>query len=215
MQETGCTRGEGLSTRQAGRAGVARAWRLVRVLTLVILLAGACVLWVVACSPDEDGVVDGEDTTSTDEGAIESGDIQGGIDEAIKVGDAVVTVRAFQATFQPAVPEQRLSEQTPTRPGAGETFYQAYVRVQNNEVTPLRVDAEDFVCAVGNSVVTIEPTRSGPFPRSLLKNTSLDLLLTFRAQAGYEPRLIYTPPWYDGVITISPEAEETSTTTTT
>jgi hypothetical protein len=214
MEKVGGTVGEGASARRASLAAAGRLWRLGRALSLVILLAGACVFWVAACSPDEDGEVDGEVTSSTEDGAVESGDIEGSIDEAIKVGDAVVTVRAFQATFQPAVPEQRLSEQTPTRPGAGETFYQAYVRVQNTAVVPLRVDAEDFACALGNSVVAIDPTRSGPFARSLLENASLDLVLTFRAQAGYEPRLVYTPPWYDGVITISPETEGTTTTTT-
>lgn len=214
MQKIDGTVGAGASARRAGLAVVGRLWRLAQALSMVILLAGASVFWVTACSPDEGGEVDGEVTSSTEHGAIESGDIEGGTQEAIKVGDAVVTVRAFQATFQPAVPEQRLSEQTPTRPDAGETFYQAYVRVQNTEKAPLRVDAEDFACAVGNSVVAIDPTRSGPFARSLLENASLDLVLTFRAQAGYEPRLVYTPPWYDGVITISPETEEATTTTT-
>jgi hypothetical protein len=111
------------------------------------------------------------------------------------------------------MPEQRLSGETPTAPAAGESFYQAYVRVKNTGVTPLRVDPEEFVCAVGNSVVTIEPTRSGPFSRSLLKNTSLDLLLTFKGPAGFQPILLYRPSWYQGVISVSPQTEETTTTT--
>ena len=170
MQEIAGTVGERASARQAGLEAEGRLRRLARALPLVILLAGACVFWMAACSPNQDGEVDGGVTSSTEDGATESGDIEGSIHEAIKVGDAVVTVRAFQATFQPAMPAQRLSEQTPTRPGAGETFYQAYVRVKNTKKTPLRVDLEDFACAVGNSVVAIDPTRSGPLARSLLKN---------------------------------------------
>lgn len=151
-------------------------------------------------------------TSSTEPEGPESGDVEGVVGETIKVGGATIVVRALHSTFQPATPEQRLSEETPTAPGTGETFYQAYVRVANTgeAATPIRVDAEDFVCAVGQAVVAIEPTRSGPYPRSLLKNTSLDLLLTFKAAAGYRPVLIYTPPWYDGMITVSPEVEETT-----
>ncbi|MFH0917263.1 MAG: hypothetical protein V1912_12575, partial [bacterium] len=117
-----------------------------------------------------------------------------------------------QATFQPAMPLQRLSEQTPSAPASGESFYQAYVRVENGGATPIRVDPSDFACAVGDTVARIEPTRSGPLPRSLLENTSLDLLLTFKAKAGFEPVLLYSPPWYDGVVRIGPQAEETTTT---
>jgi hypothetical protein len=125
------------------------------------------------------------------------------VGESIKVGDAVITVRALQPTFHPVFPDQRLSEQTPVAPEGDESFYQAYVTVANTGVMPLRVDALDFACAVGSTVVAVEPTRSGPPARSLLKNSSLDLLLTFRARAGYEPVLLYSPPWYDGTIRVS------------
>jgi hypothetical protein len=206
------TNGQDGSGRYTSGKDAGRLRRYVPLVTLILLLVAACVLLVIACSPDEEVSGDGVTTTSSEDGATQSGDIEGGIDEEIKVGAAIVTVRALQATFQPAVPAQRLSEQTPTAPGSGETFYQAYVRIKNTGVTPLRVDPEDFVCAVGDTVVTIEPTRSGPFPRSLLKNASLDLLLTFRAQAGFAV-LIYSPPWYDGSITIAPQSEETTTTT--
>lgn len=153
-------------------------------------------------------MVDDGTTSSTGEVEEDSGDIEGVVGENIEVGSVVVTVRALEATFQPAVPEQRLTEQTPPAPGAGESFYQAYVTVENTAVTPIRVDARDFMCAVGDSVVAIEPTRSGPLPRSLLKSTSLDLLLTFKAQAGYQPMLIYRPPWHDGAVTVTPGLSE-------
>jgi hypothetical protein len=188
----------------------------------VLLLAGAalvmalsCLMWAAGCDSGS-GAGSGESTTSSTGGqASESGDIEGQVGMAVEVGDAVVTVRALQATFQPAMPTQRLSEQTPAAPAAGESFFQAYVRVENGGASPIRVDPNDFACAVGVSVVRIEPTRSGPLPRSLLGSTSLDLLLTFRARVGFEPVLIYSPPWYDGTVRIGAQSEETTTTTTT
>jgi hypothetical protein len=181
---------------------------LVAILGLLLLLAS-----VAACDSGGEEGTGGGTTSTTGNGATKSGDVEGSVGEALKVGKAVITVRALEATFQPAVPEQRLSEEIPAAPGSGESFYQAYVRVENTGIAPIRVDAEDFACAVGEAVVSVEPTRSGPLSRSLLLNSSLDLVLTFKAQASYEPILIYQPPWYDGVITISPAAEETTTTT--
>ncbi|NLV72966.1 MAG: hypothetical protein GXY46_10270 [Actinobacteria bacterium] len=186
--------------------------RPVAALLLVVLALVLCVGSGPACdSGGEEGIVGGASST-TGRGDTESGDIKGSVGDEIKVGDAVITVRALDATFQPAVPERRLSERIPTGLGSGESFYQAYVRVQNTGLTPIRADAGDFACVVGESVVEIEPARSGPPARSLLKNASLDLVLTFQAQAGFEPMLIYRPPWYKGVITVSPEVEGATTT---
>jgi len=185
-----------------------------RISALLLLLVGLVCLPVASgCDGDENGA-DGETTSSstTGEGA-QSGDIEGEVGDALEVGSALVTVRALQATFQPAVPAQRVSEQTPTAPAAGESFYQAYVRVENRETDPIRVDPNDFACAIGDMVAGIEPTLSGPLPRSLLKNASLDLLLTFKGPAGYEPLLLYNPPWYRGTVRVSPQAVEETTTT--
>jgi hypothetical protein len=168
-----------------------------------------------ACTNPDDASPDDASTSSTVEGDAQSGDIQGFLDEEIDLGDAVITVRALQSTFQPAMPAQRLSQSTPSAPGVGESFYQALVRIQNKQETPLRVDPQDFACAVGGRVVSIEPTRSGPYARSLLKNTSLDLLLTFKGPAGFQPELIYGPSWYKGMITIGPRVEQQEETTTT
>jgi hypothetical protein len=198
--------------RTARGAAVGRASSLRLLLVLAVIATVSCLVWVAACDSNGDGGGDGDTTTSTDLGGPESGDVEGVVGEEIKVGQAIVTVRALQATFQPATPEQRLSDQTPTAPEAGEGFYQAYVRVENTGATPLRADAEDFVCVVGDSVVGIEPTRSGPLPRSLLRHTSLDFLLTFKAKAGFQPMLLYRPPWYDGIISVSPQSGETTTT---
>jgi len=192
----------------------ARRRRLPVLLAAFLLVTAACLLWTTGCDSGDSENADGSTTSSTGGKDPPSGDVDGYVGKAIKLGDAVMTVRALQATFQPAMPEQRLSEQTPAAPASGESFYQAYVRVENKGVSPLRVDANDFACAVGDSLVNIEPTRSGPFPRSLLKNTSLDLLLTFKAPTGYEPILLYSPSWYEGTVRVSPELEETTTTTT-
>ena len=184
--------------------------RLVLVFSLLLAL-GCCLLWMVACtSVDQTG---DESTSSTIGETSKSGDVVGTEGQDISVGPAVITVRALQATFQPATPGQRLLEETPSAPGEGQSFYQATVRVKNIALAPLRVDPNDFACAVGNAVVPIDPTRSGPLPRSLLKNTSLDLLLTFKAPAGFQPVLLYSPSWHQGVISVRP-AEEPSTTTT-
>jgi hypothetical protein len=179
--------------------------------SLLVLLLGAAM--VAGCSSG-DGGGNGETTLPSTTG-VEAGDIQGTVGVDINVGDAVVTVRALELAFQPAMPPQRLSDQTPTPPAAGEGFYQAYVRVKNIGMIPLRVDPSDFVCAAGNAIARIEPTRSGPMPRSLIEGTSLDLLLTFKAPTGFEPVLIYGPPWYDGVITVSPAEGTPATTSTT
>jgi hypothetical protein len=194
--------------------------RLVLVLLLALTLAlGA--IWLQACNKSDDTGAVEESTSSTLEGSSQSGNVEGIIGEQTAVGHAVLLVRAVQSTFQPAMPSQRLSESTPSAPGVGESFYQAYVRVENKAVgtqaAPIRVDPEDFMCRIGDRVVGIEPTRSGPYARSLLENTSLDLLLTFKGPAGFQPELIYAPPWYNGVITIGPRAEqqEEETTTTT
>jgi len=169
----------------------------------VLLLLSMLLLGLVGC--ESDTTVEGADetvTTSEETQAAESGEVQAEVGEAVTVGNARVTVNALQETFQPVLPVWRLSEQTPSAPEAGESFYQAYVRVENLAVTPVRVDPADFTCLVGNTVVAIEPTRSGPAPRSLLKNTSLDLVLTFKAEAGYVPELRYNPPWYQGSIKV-------------
>ena len=186
--------------------------RWIRIIALVLALTA---LWSPACKSGQSTAANGDTTSSSVAGTSKSGNLLGTVGEDLKVGDADITVRALQATFQPAMPTQRLSESTPSAPVTGESFYQAYVRVKNNQTTPLRVDPQDFACAIGSRVVSIEPTRSGPYARSLLTNTSIDLLLTFKGPAGYQPMLIYSPPWYNGVISIGPKAEEEPGTTTT
>ncbi|MCL5735455.1 MAG: hypothetical protein M1274_07680 [Actinobacteria bacterium] len=179
-------------------------------LALVVVSVAMSTFWLVGCtSGDKTG---GSTTSSSETQGAQSGDVTGDVGTSIAVADVRITVKSLEATFQPAQPAQRLSEGTPSAPAAGESFYQAYVRVENLGVAPVRVDPRDFACLVGNAIVAIEPTRSGPLPRSLLKNTSLDLILTFKADAGFVPELIYSPPWYDGTITVSPGQEGSSTT---
>ena len=194
------------------RAGGAPSRAALLLASAALIVVVPFTIWAIGCDSDA-GEDTGESTTSSvgGQGSI-SGDIEGYVGTAVEVGDALVTVRALQATFQPAMPAQRLSEQTPTAPAAGESFYQAYVRVENRGASPIRVDPNDFACAVGDSVVRIEPTRSGPSSRSQLENTSLDLLLTFKAKVGFKPILIYSPAWYEGTIRIGPQPEEATTT---
>jgi hypothetical protein len=168
-------------------------------------------VWLSACdSSDETG---GSTTSSGEDQGMQSGDVDGTVGTAISVAEVRITVRSLEETFQPAQPVQRLSEATPTAPAAGESFYQAYVRVENKGVAPVRVDPTDFVCLAGSTAVAIEPTRSGPLGRSLLKNTTLDLILTFKSTAGYVPELLYSPSWYKGTIRVTPTVVEETTTT--
>ncbi len=180
------------------------------VLSLAFLLMLSLALFLLTGCESDDGEAVDDATTSSSEGqSAESGDVVAEVGEPVTVGNARVIVNALQETFQPVLPTQRLSEQTPSAPEAGESFYQAYVRVENLATDPVRVDATDFTCLVGNTVVAIEPTRSGPVARSLLKNTSLDLILTFKAEAGFVPELRYNPPWYQGSIRVTPAQEQT------
>jgi hypothetical protein len=188
----------------------ARALRRPLVLLLAVLLAAALTVTVAGCSKGGDT---GSTSTTVESGSAPSGDIEATVGQKIKVGDAVVTVRALEPTFNPVVPAQRMSEQAPAAPEGNESFYQAYVKVENRGVTPLRVDPEDFACAVGNSVAGIEPTWSGPAARSLLKGSSIELLVTFKAKAGYQPVLLYSPSWLDGTIRVHQPATETTETT--
>ena len=172
------------------------------ILLLTVLLVAGSAVWAAACT--RDGGTADPTSSSTDSVAAPSGDIEAEVGDEIKAGHALVTVRALQPTFNPVTPEQRLSEQAPAAPEGNESFYQAYVKVENDGSTPIRVDAEDFACALGNEVVGVEPSWSGPPDRSLLKGSSIDLLITFKADAGYEPVLLYSPSWYDGTIRVRP-----------
>lgn len=183
---------------------------------MVLVLLGA--IWTTGCEQEEESTTGYTSTSSSTENAGPTeGDILGFVGEEIKAGTAVITVRALGATFQPAVPDQRLSDEAPAAPAGGRSFYQAYVRILNTAVTPIRVDPRHFYCLIGRTMATVDPTRSGPLPRSLLRNASLDLVLTFEGPLGYEPVLIYAPPWYKGIITVKgsrPEHESESTSTT-
>jgi hypothetical protein len=180
-------------------------------LLLLVLLVAGLAAWSIACSSGSGQAT--ETSVTTGAGSAPSGDIEASVGEVIKIGKVAITVRGLAATFNPVTPEQRMSEQTPSAPGGSESFYQAYVKVENKGVAPVRVDPEDFVCAVGNSVVGIESTWSGPMARSLLKNTSIELLITFKAKAGYEPVLLYSPSWYKGTIRVRQPSPPTTTAT--
>ncbi len=184
--------------------------RVVALSLAMALVLTAGVLWSVGCSKGSDDT--GNSSTATTK-TKQSGDVQGQVGKPLIVGDVSITVNALEATLNPSLPAQRMSDQTPVPPGAADSFYQAFVRVANSGTVPLRVDGHDFYCLVGDSSYPVDATRSGPEPRSLLHGTSLDLLLTFRAPAGYEPVLVYRPPWYSGTIRIAQPAETTTSST--
>jgi hypothetical protein len=186
--------------------------RWISLLCVAVLMAALFVVSLSGCK--EDTTETTEDSSVTTEGestAVPSGDVDGTVGDSIRVGKAVITVRAVEATFNPVAPSQRMSEQTPSAPDGNESFYQAFVKVENRGTAPLRVDPDDFACAVGSAVAGIEPTWSGPGARSLLKNSSLELVVTFKAKAGYEPVLLYSPSWYKGTIRIAPVSASTVT----
>ena len=178
---------------------------------LLGLLLCSVILFATACNSSNDS---SDETSTTESGDVPSGDIDAVIGQTIKIGKAVVTVRLLDATFNPVTPPQRMSEQTPTAPNGDQAFYQAYVDVQNTGDMPLRVDPEDFACAVGSSVAGVEPTWSGPIARSLLKNSSIEVLVNFKGKAGYQPVLLYSPAWYDGTIRVTEASGPTTTSTT-
>jgi hypothetical protein len=185
-------------------------WALRPAVLFSLLLVAFLAIAVGGCS---DGGDTGSTSTTADSGSATSGDIEAVVGQEIKVGDALVTVRALEPTFNPVAPAQRMSEQTPSAPEGNESFYQAYVKVENRGATPLRVDPEDFAFAVGSSVAGIEPTWSGPAARSLLKGSSIELLVTVKAKAGYQPVLLYSPSWHDGTIRVHQPVTETTETT--
>ncbi|MFH0916605.1 MAG: hypothetical protein V1912_09195, partial [bacterium] len=124
----------------ADQPGGARSRAAVLLTSAVLIVALSCLAWATGCDSGSGEDTGGSPTSSTAGQGSESGDIEGQAGTAVNVGDALVTVRALQATFQPAMPLQRLSEQTPSAPASGESFYQAYVRVENGGATPIRVD---------------------------------------------------------------------------
>ncbi len=188
------------------RGSLVKATRRAAIVMATVALCGL----VTSCGQDGTGNAAGGGSA----GGGSQRNIEGGIRSPVTVGDAVITVNSLQAAFQPVAPAQRLSDEALVAPAAGVTFYQAYVRVENRGVFPLRVDAEDFVCRIGNTLSMLEPTRSGPVARSLIFGTSLDLVLTFRGAAGAEPILMYSPSWYSGIISFSANAQSQGTTTT-
>jgi hypothetical protein len=167
--------------------------------TAATLLTAVCILGVNACSSGGTGAGDSSGLSNNSS----SGDVEGGVNTGVAVGDAVITVKSLEAAFQPVSPAQKLSDEALVAPAAGVTFYQAYVRIENRGQFPLRIDPEDFVCRIGNTISTLEPTRSGPAARSIIYGASIDLVLTFRGVTGAEPTLIYTPPWYSGLISFN------------
>jgi hypothetical protein len=191
-----------MNAQEASRALDDRRRRSPWLWVAVILFVPVFAYAGMACGPSGTGNAAG----SSQSGSSASGDLQGGIGTDVVVGDALVNVKSLQAAFQPVSPAQKLSDDALVAPAAGYTFYQAYVRIKNGGQFPLRIDPKDFICQVGNTLSTLELTRSGPAARSIISGTSIDLVLTFRGAAGAEATLIYSPPWYSGIISFNANA---------
>ena len=104
-------------------------------LLLGVLLA-AIVAGLVACGSQTDSA--DSTTSSGDAKSVASGDIAGQVGTAIAAAEARVTVSLLEQAFQPTVPVQRLSQDTPILPARGMSLYQAYVTVENRGDKPIR-----------------------------------------------------------------------------
>jgi|GEM_PF-3388149 len=119
--------------------------------------------------------------------------VKAAVGETVKVGRAQAVVTAFSPTDHPALPEHPLDEGTPMRAGAGETFYQARVWIENGDTSVFRVDPRDFDLGVGDVHLAVDPTRTGPDAVSLLPGATIDLIVTFRAPLGKDVELRWRP----------------------
>ena len=126
-----------------GRPGSRGIWPVL----VFVLVAG--ILWCVGCSKGDDTGTSGS-TSSTTSGGRQSGDVQGQVGKALTVGVVQITLNALEATLNPSLPSQKMSDQPPVAPGATDSFYQAFLRIENLGDTPVRVDGNDFSCLVGS-----------------------------------------------------------------
>jgi hypothetical protein len=191
-----------------GSAGSARRWAACPSATLAALLLIFCLAFLPGCNKGSSN--SGESTTEST-GSQQSGDVSGQVGEAIEAGQLRITVNSIEETVNPAPPLMPASNQ-PVKPlGSNQSFYQASLRVDNTGERPVLVEPAQFSCALGGNVVAVDLARSGPVPRSLLRNASLDLLLTFEGPSGSEPELLYRPAGYDGVVHVKPAASGATT----
>jgi hypothetical protein len=140
----------------------------------------------------------------------QSGEVSGTVGQTIQVAKIKVTVKSLEETVNPVLPLHPVSNKASAPLGAKQSFYQASVRIENAGDMPLSVDVNQFSCGVGNVSAAVDEARSGPPGRSLLKGTSIDLLLTFMGDSGYQPELLFQPSGYSGIVRI--KAVETTST---
>ncbi|OPZ77097.1 MAG: hypothetical protein BWY79_01313 [Actinobacteria bacterium ADurb.Bin444] len=122
------------------------------------------------------------------------------VGEQVAVGDVRVLVPVSTLTATPARPMYPVATVSGVRPGPGETYYQAVVRIENAGQKPVRVDPRDFSAMVGRASAPLDISRSGPEARTLLHGTSLELILTFVVPDGAEPDLVHHPSWLNGTL---------------
>lgn len=164
--------------------------RMLRLLVLVVVLV-VIVLGIrqLACPGDA------ADSRGPDGGTVETvgegTEITVSVGEPISAGDLTLVITSLNTVAVPTGPRYPMAE-TPTRSlRAGEAFYQAFARAENNGEGVVRVDPEDFSLDADGVLVGPEPSLTGPGARSLLQGASLDFIMTFVGPEGLDPRLVY------------------------
>lgn len=164
-----------------------RMLRLVAV--VVLLLALALGVRQLACSgdrtPASGGTTNpGEDTTV--EMSVEVG-------ESFTVSGMAVVITSFYPTEIPTRPRWPVDVAPPPSLATGQAFYQAFGRASNDGDVVVRIDPLHFSLDVGGAYAAAEPTLTGPAPRSLLKGSSFDFIVTFRGPSGLTPKMAFRP----------------------
>ncbi len=122
------------------------------------------------------------------------------VGEQATVGDVKVLVPVAMLTATPTRPMYPMASVSGVRPGQGETYYQAVVRVENAGSNAVRVDPHEFSAMLGRTAAPLDASRSGPAARTLLHGTSLEVILTYVVPEGTEPELVYHPHWLNGTL---------------
>ncbi len=137
----------------------------------------------------------GDDTASTGgDGAGLFGKVtQVKLGEQVTLGDASLKVAAFTPTAKPVRPAYPLDESVPGPAAAGETYYQAFVVVDNKGPSTFRFDPDDFDLLLDGTPVAPDPVWTGPSARTLLPGASLSATIGFRAPVAQNLQLRWRP----------------------
>lgn len=116
------------------------------------------------------------------------------VGQPFAVGGMTVVITTLGETGTPTGARYPIDDGQGHVAQAGQSFYQAFARAENSGDTPTRVDPLDFFLDAGGVLLSVDPTRTGPGARSLIRGASFDFIVTFLGPAGVDPRLVYRPP---------------------